>query len=126
MPPPSNIRYRVSLSVSSNLDLYHAALVFTGLADLAADGAIQFQLTQSARQSNHLASDEITLVLDIQDLMTGKSRTACIDLRDRSDCFSTELLHRCTVYFKRGYYTPDIRQLPNDLGRKIQPFGLNY
>jgi len=122
----STSRYRVALSISSNLDLYHAASVFTGLADLAAGGVIQFQLTQSAHSSNHLASDEITLVLDIEDRMTGKSCIACIDLRDRSDCFSTELLRRCTIYFKRGYFTPDVQQLPHDLGDKIQPFGLNF
>ena len=127
MQPPFTIRYRVTLNISPTLDLYHAAAVFTGLADLATAGTIQFQLaTQSARPSNRLTSDEITLVLDIEDRITGKSCTACIDLRDRSDCFSAELLRRCTIYFKRGYFTPDIQKLPDDLGSKIQPFGLNF
>ncbi len=49
-----------------------------------------------------------------------------IDLYDRSDVLSIELLQRCDVYLKRSYYPADVERLPKALQPKVVPFGLNY
>jgi hypothetical protein len=69
-------------------------------------------------------SDPLIVSLEVERDRT--VRRVAIDLYDRSDVFNQEILQQCDVYFKRSYYPPDLRLIPETLRNRVLPFGLNY
>lgn len=114
-------RARVTLLFDYTQNIYHASKIYAGLAELAAHEEITF-LTQRPEPG---LVDDYTVVLKI-DQAGRQSALIAVDLRDASNIVTTSALERCDTYFKRSYYSPDLRGLPAHLRQKVLPFGLNY
>jgi hypothetical protein len=115
--------YRVVCAISPTYNLYAVAAPLSGLCELNALGKIDLKFTH---HSSDQPDDSLTLWMKVEQCSTGKTLWIAIDLRDRADRFIMSALQKCDLYFKRGYYRPDLDQLPEDLRAKVRPFGLNY
>ena len=104
-------------------NLYHLSKLLAGLCGLARQGRIALHFTTVADTSLQSSAEGLLSVCVTHD---GTTTQVVFDLYDRSDLFETALLDTGALYFKRSFYSPEIRSLPASSQRKILPFGLNY
>ena len=93
--------------------MYHASKVLTGVCELHRQTRVDLHL----RLPEYPAPASTALSIDVD------GRRAVIDLSDSSRTFSDVYMRNCDIYFKRGYYAPDI---PAKFASKVYPYGLNY
>jgi hypothetical protein len=121
------MRYHVDLYLSTRQDPFHAAKVYTGLCRLARRGAITLTLGGGRwAGAGAFANNPVLVGLRVRAPGGRELRPVCINLHDRSDLFDLPLLRHCAVYFKRGFYRPDLERLPAGLRTRVVPFGFNY
>jgi hypothetical protein len=124
--PNGSMKYRVKVFIDAHQDLYNRSLVYAGLCSLASAGQIDVRFVAGpARRRRSFRRESLPVCLEVEAYASGARRLFCIDLRDRSDQFVTDLLPHCDVYLKRSYYRPDVEKLP-EFQHKVMPFGLNF
>ncbi len=101
-------------------DLYFASKIFCGLRGMEQRRELTFRIVKA----NPWHLDGLTLGMILR--RDSEARKVAFDFRDRSDLFHRDSLEECDVYFKRGYYFPDVDQLSPELASKVHPFGLTY
>ena len=116
--------YRVRAYLPPTQYMYHLALVYSGLFELAHAGMADLRITQRLPWRSD-PEDATTVGLSVSGEGSGE-RDIAIDLLDRSDVFNHSALAHCTLYFKRNFYPAHLDALPESLRIKVHPFGLNF
>jgi hypothetical protein len=119
------MEYQVQAYIDTFHNLFYTSGIWTGLCSLADRGVIDLDFVRPFTRHT-LAADQLSVCLTIRAKGAARSLLVAIELRDRPDTFTMDILRRCDVYLKRNYFTPAVEKLPPDLRRKVHPFGLNH
>jgi hypothetical protein len=111
----------VECLVGPGQDLYHLALLHAGLLELERGGEITLRFRSVRGHERALSRDAHTLLYCRQ---RGRELRVAVDLYDRANRWEEILLGACDVYFKRGYWTPEVERRPER--PKIRRLGLNF
>lgn len=104
-------RFSVAAQLSPTTSVQEVSKLFEGLRSLARTGQIALAI-EPVRTPSH--PRVVTLIVE----ESRGTRTIAIDLDDRPEPCSSELLQRADTYFKRSYR-------PGLVTAKVQPFGLS-
>ena len=118
-----NGKIEVSVFVDS-LD-NHLQQIYTGLYHLQSSGKIRLRLASQA-STGTISESRFNLWVVARDLEGNKTRRICFDMSDGRNILAPKQLQAWDWYFKRSFYEPTYRPMPQELRSKILPFGLNY
>lgn len=104
-------------------DLYHFSLLHGALVELEANRRIQLHFRHPRSDEKPLSDEGHSLIVCTQN---GKSVKIGIDLYDRANHWSSELLSSCDRYYKRSFQTAEVSKLPPYLAQRVRRLGLNY
>ena len=111
----------VECLLSGGQDLYHLALLHTGLIRLARAGVLALRFREPQGRERSWSDDAHTMLLCRSGKLTWK---VAVDLYDRGNRWQEELLRDCDVYLKRSYCPKEV-SLQREAA-KIKALGLNY
>jgi hypothetical protein len=119
-------RYGVLWSVAPDTDLYHAAKLATGLAELSRRGVLTVR-TQAYDGPAPPPGERRAVRWNVVDNETRRSLRLALDLVDSAARIDSLSARECDVYFKRSFLRSEAERLaPPDARCVFLPLGLNH
>jgi hypothetical protein len=108
--------------VSPHHDALGLSSFVAGLGALARSGEVRLSLAplRVAQVEPHV------LHLQVEDLLTGRTRRIAFEVFDRADRFDIPTLRAVDVYFKQTLDRDLLSTLPDGLGDRVRPGGLTF